>query len=41
MTSMMRNLKTIALGAAIGVATLLHAGKAESRDMQTIVVAGG
>jgi peptide-methionine (S)-S-oxide reductase len=41
MTSMMRNLKTIALGAAIGVATLLHDGKAEARDMQTIVVAGG
>ena len=41
MTSMKRNLKTIALGAAIGVATLLHAGKAEARDMQTIVMAGG
>lgn len=41
MTSTLRNLKTIALGAAIGVATFLHAGKAEARDMQTIVVAGG
>lgn len=41
MISMKRNLKTIALGAAIGVVTLLHADKAETRDMQTIVVAGG
>jgi peptide-methionine (S)-S-oxide reductase len=41
MTSMMRNLKTVALAAAIGAATLMLAGKAEARDMQTITVAGG
>jgi peptide-methionine (S)-S-oxide reductase len=41
MTSMMRNLKTVALAAAIGTATLMLAGKAEARDMQTITVAGG
>lgn len=38
---MTRNLKTIALATAIGVATLMNAGKAEARDMQTITVAGG
>lgn len=41
MTTTLRNIKTIALGAAIAVATLLQAGKAEARDMQTITVAGG
>jgi len=41
MTRMTRNLKTIALTAAIGIATLMQAGKAEARDMQTITVAGG
>lgn len=41
MTSHLRNLKTIALTAAIGIATLMLAGKADARDMQTITVAGG
>lgn len=41
MTSMLRNVKTIALGLAIGVAVLLQSNKAEARDMQTITVAGG
>lgn len=41
MTKTMRNMKTLALMAAIGTATLMHAGKAEARDMQTITVAGG
>lgn len=38
---MIRNLKTVALAAAIGTATLMHAGKADAQDMQTITVAGG
>ena len=41
MTTMTRNLKTVALAAAIGTATLMHAGKADAQDMQTITVAGG
>ncbi|MBU2992299.1 peptide-methionine (S)-S-oxide reductase MsrA [Octadecabacter sp. 1_MG-2023] len=36
-----RKLKTIALAAAIGAATLMQAGRVEARDMQTITVAGG
>ncbi len=39
--TVMRNVKTLALMAAIGTATLMHTGKAEARDMQTITVAGG
>ncbi|WP_296417841.1 peptide-methionine (S)-S-oxide reductase MsrA [Pseudooctadecabacter sp.] len=41
MNSSIRNLKTVALAVVIGIASLLHAGKAEARDMQTIIVAGG
>ena len=41
MTSLMRNVKTVALAAGIGLASLLQATKADARDMQTIVVAGG
>lgn len=41
MTSTLRNVKTVALAVAIGVATLLQAGKANAREMQTITVAGG
>jgi len=41
MTKMMSNVKTIALAAVIGAATLMQSGKAEARDMQTITVAGG
>ena len=41
MTTMMRNVKTVALAVSIGIATLLQVGKAEARDMQTITVAGG
>lgn len=41
MTDLTRNMKTIALAAGICVATLMQAGKAEARDMQTITVAGG
>ncbi len=41
MTSILRNLKTITLGLAIGAAVILQTGKAEARDMQTITVAGG
>lgn len=41
MTRITRNIKTVALAAAIGIATLMQAGKAEARDMQTITVAGG
>ena len=41
MIRLTRNLKTIALTASIGIATLMQAGKAEAHDMQTITVAGG
>jgi peptide-methionine (S)-S-oxide reductase len=41
MIRLTRNLKTIALIASIGIATLMQAGKAEAHDMQTITVAGG
>lgn len=41
MTTMTRNIKTIALTAGIAMAALMQAGKAEARDMQTITVAGG
>ena len=36
-----RKLKTIALTAAIALASVLNANRAEARDMQTITVAGG
>lgn len=41
MTTIMRKMKTVALVAAIGAATVMQAGTAEARDMQTITVAGG
>jgi peptide-methionine (S)-S-oxide reductase len=41
MTTITRNLKTVALATAIGAAALMQAGTAEARDMQTITVAGG
>ena len=41
MTTALRKIKTVALGATIAAATLMQAGKVEARDMQTITVAGG
>jgi peptide-methionine (S)-S-oxide reductase len=41
MTTMTRNMKTVALAAAIVAAELMLAGKAGARHMQTITVAGG
>ena len=41
MGMMSRNSKTIALTTGIVFATLMHVGRAEARDMQTITVAGG
>lgn len=37
----MQTMKSLMLTAAIGAATLLNAGKAEARDIQTTVLAGG
>lgn len=34
-------MKTVTLIAAIGAGTLIHAGKVEAKDMQTVIVAGG
>ena len=39
--TVLRTIKTIALGVGIVAATLLQSGRAEARDMQTITVAGG
>lgn len=41
MTTIMRNLNTIALATAIGAATFMQTSKAEAQDVQTITVAGG
>nr|MCW1951463.1 peptide-methionine (S)-S-oxide reductase [Octadecabacter sp.] len=41
MTTVLRKIKTIALGTTIAAAALMQAGKVEARDMQTITVAGG
>ena len=41
MTTILQYTKTVALAALIGAGALLHAGKVEARDMQTITVAGG